>query len=132
MPDNQLSPLPLFWKLPDGRFLMAAWTQPWPHSGVYDVFLPDGTALEGVTRYYVVSAQGVCVEAYPAPGVYSLEDFLYLHDLFAVMGDRLCRFLWWEQWGYGTRTDLRAVILEGLVPCPVTDLPFDPAQITPG
>lgn len=113
MPDTQPPLLPRFWELPDGQYLMAAWTQPWPHPGVYDVRLPDST------------------QSYPAPGVYSLEEFLNLHDLYAVTGDRLCLFLWQKQWGKGTRTDQQSVLIDGLVLCPPTSLPFGPARIRP-
>ena len=119
------------WKLPDGNYLLAAGaTRPWPISWMSRVTLPDGTELDGWTCYWVCTPSGKTVATYPGPKDYCLDDYAYMYDLHAVTDRKLCVFLWSEQAFHEAVTSMKNVVLDGLMEVSLSDLPFDPADVS--
>lgn len=105
---------------------------PFPTSYVTVIQLPDGEVLQYATFYTEVTAEGKSIAAYSTPRAYSLEDVLYIYDLYAVTNGQFCRFLWQEQWGSEAKISVQEVLLRGLTECSVKDLPFDPQTVVFG
>ncbi|BCM94472.1 hypothetical protein IAD21_06379 [Abditibacteriota bacterium] len=100
------------WKTIDGNYLLETGTAPWPLISV--VCLPTGEVLEHATQYSVITAEGKVTATYPWPSVDSLDDSLYLHGFYEVIGDQFCRILWEEPWRREGRVTIMDVELRDL------------------
>lgn len=125
-----LHPPTRYWKLADGRFLVEVSGYPLPTAAPVPLPFPGGDPMESAAQYCVVTASGQRDQTFPLPYSYSLEDVLYVIDLYRVSEGRLKKYLWQQQWGYSERIEAFEVDLPAIVAeVDPSDFPFDEAGI---
>jgi hypothetical protein len=95
------------------------------------VRLPDGTLINSANEYFRVSAGGEVLQRYGDPLTCSVEDYLYVSGIHAVVQSSLYKFLWIERFGHDSKLE-GEVCLRGLEPVAEGVLPFDAAQVVEG
>ena len=95
------------------------------------VKLPDGTLINSANEYFRVSAGGEVLMRYGDPWSSSVEDYLYVSGIHAVVQSSLYKFLWIERFGHDSKLEGEGC-LRGLEPVAEGVLPFDAAQVVEG
>jgi hypothetical protein len=120
----------VFWKLPDGQYLLQGPVEPLPYSLLEGIRLPHGEVIHSAATYYVVMPDGMVARTYPAPWAYSLEDTLYIGSIHVVVAGQLVEFLWKDVFSHDEpEVEQSGVELTGLIACAPGDLPFDPVAV---
>nr|CAA9299136.1 hypothetical protein AVDCRST_MAG63-5026 [uncultured Armatimonadetes bacterium] len=117
------------WKTPDGHYLLQGAEKSWPISSPSSVRLPHGDIIDHAVPYHVITPAGQLTVTYPTPRVFSLEDTLYIYDLYVVTDGQLRQYMWQQQWGCDEEIKAQGAVLTGLVEQDVSGLPFDPAHL---
>ena len=113
------------WRLSNGDYLLQGAAEFLPCASPPSLRLSHGEVIHHATPFCVVTPQGRVTATYPAPSSYSLEDTLYIYDLYVVTDGQLCKVFWQQQWGYEERIEVQRVHLPDMVECDAKDLPFD-------
>ena len=113
------------WRLPDARYLLRGEAAGWPSGHPSSIPLPNGETVHEGAAYSVVTPEGRMAAGYAAPGAFSLEDTLYVYNVYVVSEGRLLEVTWTCRWKHEPTVEVQ-IVLDGLVECDPGDLPFDP------
>ena len=100
--------------MPGGNLLVEARLAPIPYA-MGGVGLPGGEVLREWGKYYEVTEAGELVREWKEPTHFSLEDELFVGDIYRVVDGALYRFTRIEQWGYEGEVHVYGPEVTGLV-----------------
>lgn len=113
-----------FWRLPSGAYLLQGKAQRLPDQA--RVTLPGGRLLEECSPYHLVGVSGEIERTFPGPRIERRPDGLHVAQIFVVLEDRLCEFVWE---GKENVAVLRSVALSSLSACDLEQLFKEPTPI---
>src|ERR1043165_10178234 len=94
----------MFWRISEREFLIRGKSYHiYLSLSVNRVRLPDGTLMQSGNEYFRVSAGGEVLMRYGDPWSSSVEDYLYVSGIHAVVQSSLYKFLWIEGFGYDSK-----------------------------
>jgi hypothetical protein len=112
------------WKLSGGQYLLQGAPEPWPTRSPASVRLFNGQVIKSASEFYVVDSRGHITRTYPVPRLYGLHDTLYIADIYAVVDEHLCCYLWQQAGPNDAVGDTVSVYLAPVADCSLSDLPF--------
>ena len=105
------------WTLPGGGYLLRRDVDRWPYSLPAGFPLPGGGRLHCPSQFITVDANGAVTHRYALPRAYSLEDTLYILDVYAVVDGNLLRLLWEQTYNDEPQVSTQSVELTCLREC---------------
>ncbi len=119
----------MLWKTREGNFLIEGRQFPIHLSGSgYGVKLRDGREITTAAEYFEVSESGRLVKTFSRPNTTTLEDDLFVQNIYIVVGSELVRFFVTEN---AQNTSVNpAQIIRGLVAIGDYEFPFDAKTFT--
>lgn len=117
------------WRISEQQFLIMGRSYPiYLSLSVNKVRLPDGTLIDSAHEYFRVSADGSVLKWYRGPSTSTLEDCLYVINIYSVEQTALMEFFWTECYGREAKLE-KQVCLSNLEPIQEVHLPFDAARV---
>lgn len=113
------------WKVTGGGFLLQGTPTPWPPSAPSSVRLFTGQTVHSASEFYLVDPLGHITHTYSVPRLYGNDETLYIADIYAVVRGHLCCFLWQQAWPNDSPGATVEVILQAVVDCSPSELPFE-------
>jgi hypothetical protein len=86
-----------------------------PLSSSRFIELPNGVRIAETHRYDVYDVDVRPTAHFPAATGASDEDVWWIHNLYAVVGNQFCEFVWREQWGHAGELLLKRIVFRELV-----------------
>jgi hypothetical protein len=120
------------WRISEQEFLIKGKSYPiYLSLSVNRVKLPDGSLINSAHEYFRVAADGAILKWYCGPSSSTLEECLYVINIYSVMQTSFFEFSWTE--GYGRAPELQQKVwLHDLELIAEDRLPFDPARVVEG
>ena len=117
------------WRISEEEFLVSGRSYPiYLSLSTNRVALPDGTFINAANEYFRVSAEGVILEWYTGPFTSTLEECLYVIDIYCVLQLSLYKIDWTECYGRPPARQ-KQVCIQDLAPILEDMLPFNPVRV---